>query len=69
MDGGLLSRVRWLRRRGCDGGSRGRPLYIGLGCAKGLTLGGLAVWWVVDAVRIYNDGFPDGNGAALFDDW
>ena len=49
--------------------SRGQPLYIGLGVTKLCTLGGLLVWWLVDWIRILNDDFPDGNGAALFDDW
>jgi TM2 domain-containing membrane protein YozV len=52
--------------------SRGESWYIGLGCTKALTLGGIGIWWLFDVARIYSadaTDWTDGLGAPLRDDW
>lgn len=45
--------------------SRGNGCYIALGFCKGITVGGLAIWWIVDMIRIGVGSFNDGNGVEL----
>ena len=42
----------------CGGG-------ICLGFVKGLTAGGVAIWWIIDIIFIAIDEFTDGNGVNL----
>ena len=45
--------------------SRGNCCYVCGGIGKGLTLGGLGIWSLVDIIRVATASFPDGNGVEL----
>ena len=47
--------------------ARGDGCYICLGVLKGLTLGGVAIWWLVDWIRVLAGDFDDGNGVPLYE--
>ena len=42
------------------------PMYIWIGIAKLLSIGGLGIWWVNDWVRLWEGNLRDGNGMPLF---
>lgn len=48
--------------------ARGSSKYIVLGVFKALTLGGLAVWQVVDFIRLMTGNMKDGLGENIYDD-
>jgi hypothetical protein len=47
--------------------AKGDGCYICLGVTKGLTLGGVGIWWLVDAIMITTGDIPDGNGVELYE--
>lgn len=61
--------------------ARGDGCYVCLGVLKGLTLGGVAIWylflfcvrftaphrWLADWIRILASDFPDGNDVPLYE--
>ena len=47
--------------------ARGNGCHICLGVLKGLTIGGVGIWWLVDMVLIGINDLNDGNGVALYE--
>lgn len=45
--------------------ARGNGCMICAGVAKGLTLSGMGIWWLVDVILIATAQLPDGNGQPL----
>mmetsp|Transcript_18716 Transcript_18716/g.35331 ORF Transcript_18716/g.35331 Transcript_18716/m.35331 type:complete len:153 (-) Transcript_18716:182-640(-) len=49
--------------------ANGNPAYLAIGCIKGVTLGGLAVWQVIDFIRLMAGDMKDGQGIEIFNDF
>ena len=45
--------------------ARGNGCFTCLGILKGITLGGLGIWWLVDVILIGCNQLVDGNGIPL----
>lgn len=48
--------------------ARGNPRFIAAGALKAATFGGLAVWQIVDFIRLLAGNFKDGRGVAIYKD-